>query len=115
MLLALSEMKYYMPWPPSEIDLTPDKIKVGENLASFLNTLVIGKLFESNSPRDNRLKRSYAQDIIYGVSNGKIKTPKGILLPSCIKSLTNCTELFNIVHRYAHGISFTILEELETQ
>ena len=36
-------------------------------------------------------------------------------MPSCIKSLTDCTELINIVCRYGHGISFTILEELETE
>ena len=49
------------------------------------------------------------------MSNGKIKTPKSILLPSCIKSFTNCTELINIVCKYGHGIGFTILEELETK
>ena len=104
-----------MPWPPSETDLTPDKVKIGENLDAFLDTLLTGRLSESNSLRANHLKQSYGQDIIYGVSNGRIKTPKSILLPSCIKSLTNCTELINIVCRYGHGISFTILEELETE
>ena len=108
-------MKDTMPWPPNGIDLTPDKVKIGKNLAAFLNTLLTRKLSESNSPRANRLKQSYAQDIIYGVSNGKIKTPKSILLPSCMKSLTNCTELINIVCKYGQGISFTILEELETE
>ena len=111
----ISKMNDTMPWPPSETDLTPDKVKIGENLDAFLNTLLTGRLSESNSLRANRLKQSYAQDIIYGVSNGRTKTPKSILLPSCIKSLTNCTELINIVCRYGHCISFTILEELETE
>ena len=62
-------MKVTMSWPPS-----------GENLAAFLNTLFTGKLSKSNSPRANRLKQSYAQDIMYGVSNGKIKTPKSIFI-----------------------------------
>ena len=88
------QMKDTMPWPPSETDLTPEKVKIGENLAAaFLNTLLTGKLSESNSPRANPLKQCYGQDIIYGVLYGKIKTPESILLSSCIKSLTNCTEL----------------------
>ena len=36
-------------------------------------------------------------------------------MPSCIKSLTNCTEIINIVCQYEHGISFAILEILETE
>ena len=34
---------------------------------------------------------------------------------SCINSLTNCTEWINTVCKYGHGISFTILEEMETE
>ena len=108
-------MKDTMPWPPNGINLTQDKVKIGKNLAAFLNTLLTEKLSESNSPSANRLKESHAQDIIYGVSNGKIKRPKSILLPSCMKSLTNYTELTNIASMYGHGVSFTILEELETE
>ena len=85
------------------------------NLAVFLNTLLTGKLSESNSPRADLLKQSYAQDIIYRVSNGKIKTPKGILLPPCIKSFTNCTKLINIVCKYGHWISFTVLDRICNQ
>ena len=46
---------------------------------------------------------------------GKIKTPKSILFLYAIKSLTNNTELINIKHKYGHGISYTILKELDTE
>ena len=69
----ISKMNDTMSWPPSETDLTPDKVKIGENLDAFLNTLLTGRLSESNSLIANRLKQSY---IIYGVSNERIKTPK---------------------------------------
>ena len=40
------------------------------------------------------------------MTHGKIKTPKSILFPYAIKSLTNNTELINITHKYVHGISY---------
>ena len=67
------------------------------------------------SGRIARLKLSFAQDIVYAVTEGKIKTPKSILLSSTIKTLTNNTELINIVNRLGHGISYSILNELTTE
>ena len=49
------------------------------------------------------------------MTHGKIKTPKSILFPYAIKSLTNNTELINITHKYGHGTSYTITEELDTE
>ena len=51
------------------------------------------------SSRQARMKHSIAQDTVYIVSNGKVKTPKSLLLPSNIKLLTNSTKIINIVHR----------------
>ena len=61
------------------------------------------------------MKLSFSQDLSYAITHGKIKTPKSILFPYVIKSLTNNTELINIAHKYVHGISLTILEELDTE
>ena len=65
--------------------------------------------------RSARLKFSLAQDIVYIVTKGRIKTPKSILLPSSIKQLTNNTELINTVHRLGHGVSYSILSKLHTE
>ena len=78
----------------------------------------MGKYIEkSKSTRVSRLKSSFGQDLIYAVSNGKIKTPKSILYPTVIKSLTNCTELIDITNRlgHGHGVSRSILEEMLTE
>ena len=40
----ISKMNDTMPWPPSETDFTPDKVKIGENLDAFLNTLLTERL-----------------------------------------------------------------------
>ena len=61
------------------------------------------------------MKLSFSQDLIYAITHGKIKTPKSILFPHAIKSLSNNTVLINITHKYVHGISYTILEELDTE
>ena len=49
------------------------------------------------------------------MSQGKIKTPKNIMLPCTIKSLTHCTELIDICSKLGHGVSRSILKELATE
>ena len=66
------------------------------------------------SAKVRRLVNSYGQDLVYGVSNGSKKTPKHILLPYAIKSLTNNAELIQIINRSGHGISYSQLEEIDT-
>ena len=51
----------------------------------------------------------------YAVSNGKIKTPKSILFPQAIKTLTNNTELISITNKLGHGVCYSILQELATE
>ena len=46
---------------------------------------------------------------------GWVKTQKSILLPSVIKTLTNCTELINLTNKLGHGISYKLLAELNTE
>ena len=43
------------------------------------------------------------------------KTPKSLMLPTVIKSLTNCTELITLNNKLGHGVSNSILEELFTE
>ena len=53
---------------------------------------------ERPNARKSRICYSFAQDIVYAVPNGKVKTPKSILLRTMIKSLTNNTELINVLN-----------------
>ena len=112
----IKEMKDAMPWPPRPDDLTPDQFKVPDILNEFLNLVLAGTSDENCiSTRLARLKFSFAQDIVYAVTGGRVKTPKSILLPSIIKTLTNNTEIVNIVNRLGHGVSYSILSELNTE
>ena len=67
------------------------------------------------SSSQTRLKHSITQDIVYTVSNSKVKTPKTLLYPSIIKQLTNNTEIINIVHRLGHSVPYSILNGMHTE
>ena len=85
-------------------------------LGQFLSTLITGK--DSNdqmSIRQGRVKHSITQDIVYIVSNRKVKTPKRLLLPSITKQATNKTEIINIVYRLRHSVPYSILNEIHTE
>jgi hypothetical protein len=110
----INEMKQ-MKWPPGSADLCEDNVTIGDNLEKFLKATLSGKMEEEPSERVSRLIRSYGQDLIYGTSKGRVKTIKSVVLQSCIKSLTNNTELINIINKLGHGISYSLLEELETE
>ena len=95
-----------LPWPPQPHDLSPDKFNIPMHLDLFLSSLMCSRLA--------RLKFSVAQNI-YIVSEGRIRTPKSILLPTMVKTLTNCTELINILNRLGHGVSYSLLMESQTE
>ena len=111
----IRNMSDTMPWPPNVSDLSVSKVNIGNYLETFMNIVLTGSSNVEISSRTNRLKLSIGQDIVYAVTNGKIKTPKSILHPSVIKSLTNCTELITLNNKLGHGVSDSILEELFTE
>ena len=61
------------------------------------------------------VKHSIAKDIVYIVSNCKVKTPKSFLLSSIIKQQTNNTEIINIVHRLGYSVSHSIFNEMHIE
>ena len=112
----IKELKDGMPWPPEPNDLQPENFKMLKMLGEFLATLITRKdCNDQMSSRQARLKHSIAQDIVYIVSNGKVKTPKSLLLPSIIEQLKNNTEIINIVHRLDHSFSYSILNEMHIE
>ena len=58
---------------------------------------------ESISSKVDRLKLLIGHDLVYAISNGRIKTPKIILYLCAIKSLTNSTNLITINNQLRHG------------
>lgn len=68
----------------------------------FLNKTFSGCSNESIS-RLNRLRFSLGQDLDYGISNGRIKTPKSISCPYAIKCLPRSTKVATINNQLSHG------------
>ena len=102
-----------MSWPPKEQDLYPDKtmLYIPHLLDIFCMVVISGKLNEGDSnlsERTIRLKNSVAQNIVYTVSNGTIKTPESVLFPTIVKSLC---EVIKIINQYRH--SYYKVEEIE--
>ena len=103
----IMDLQDNLPWPPQSHDLTPEKFQIPQSLDLLLKTVM--------SSRPARLRFSIAQDIIYTTTEGRIKTPKSILLPTMVKTLTNSTELINILNRLGHGVSYSLLMEAQTE
>ena len=103
-------------WPPKPSELCESAVNLPAELESFLYTLLTGNteiLTEYNN-RIRRLVHSFGQDVIYGVTGGRQKPPKQILLPNAIKSLTNNVELIQIFNRCGYGIAYSQIEEINT-
>ena len=70
---------------------------------------------QTNLHKSERLKQSFSEDLVYPITNGRVKTPKSALYPCHIKSLTNNTELINITCRLGYGILCSLIEALPTE
>ena len=73
------QMKDTLPWPPPPKELEPKKFVIPEKLKEFLSKMFHEE--EKPNARKSRIWYSFAQDIVFAVTNGngKVKTPKSIL------------------------------------
>ena len=113
---AIRNEESKMSWPPRPSELNDSAIEVPEELSAFLFTLLTGNKDSSEREccqRVQRLIKSFAEDLVFGVTRGMIKPPKQILLSYAVKTLTNNVELVSTLNRYGHGI-YSQLEEINT-
>lgn len=102
-------------WPPFPCELDEKYVEIPEHLILFLRTLLSGETNPSKVPyRVNRLASSFAQDLIYGATCGKVLTAKHILLPWAVKTLTGNVQVMEHLNRLGHGISYSKFEEIDT-
>ena len=90
----IKDLNPQMSWPSKEDDLKPSRTTdyIPHLLDVFLTGLITGKSLDSESSsaeRTTRLKESFAQDIVFSVTNGVVKTPKSVLFRSVVKALCN--------------------------
>ena len=117
---VLLDVKPCMAWPPTLDDLDSHDAMIPDLLYNMLAWILSSKARFSTarvsniSSKVHRLVLSLAQDLIHCVSRGRIKTPKHVLLPTTVKSLTGNAEVISILNRFGHGLSYSQIEELET-
>ena len=111
----LQNSSYQIPWPSKTEDLDVQTFPEFPLLQEFLVRLI----YNEPSPKSERVKQLsllFTQDLFFVVHNGKKLTPKSVLLPLQIKSLTNNTELITTVSALGHEISsYTKLSEITTK
>ena len=89
---------------------------ISAELKLFLYTPVTGEVSQGQlSSYAEILADSVEQDIIYAVSHGTQVPQKHIVLPSVVKALTGNVELIQILNRLGHDVSYSTLEENETE
>ena len=98
-------------------DWAPDTTtsNIPEPLAKFYQVLLIGDPnCDTQTERVSRLSNSFAQDLVYAVTNGKEKTAKHVLLPNAVKSLTGNVELIHTLNRLGHSLSYSMMQQIDT-
>ena len=53
--------------------------------------------------------------MFFSATNGAVKTPKSVLFPSVVKALCNNIEVVKLINKYGHGVSYDLVEEIETE
>ena len=95
-------------WPPGVSELNPEQVTLPSSLQLLLSYLIHGNTKKSTKTN------SLGQDIIYNVHQGGILTPKHLLLPFTVKSMTGSIELIKILNRLGHGVSYSKIYEVDT-
>ena len=88
---AIRNEESKMSWPPRPLELNDSAIEVPEELSAFLYTLLSGSKDSSEGECCQRVQqsmKSFAQDLVFGVTRGRIKPPKHILPSYAVKTLT---------------------------
>ena len=119
---SLLEVSSTLKWPPTGDCISEDNITIPDMLYNWFawvltedsSTPTISLKRESTSEMIHRRITSFAQDLIYSVSRGRIKTPKHVGLSVLIKSVTGSAEIVKVLNKFGHCISYDQLEEVET-
>lgn len=113
--LKKSQEQANLGWPPQPQQLDKDYLPLTPFITAFLKTLVAGDTDKPLTSRVNRFIYSVYQDCLFAVSGGFCATAKHILLPWAVKTLTGNVEVIKLLNRLGHGVSYSKLEEIETE
>ncbi|CAH0562800.1 unnamed protein product [Brassicogethes aeneus] len=97
-------------------EIARGECSIPDSLQIFYETLLGGaNLRRRFVEKCKRLSSSFAQDAIFGVTNGKVKPAKHLQLGIALKSLTSSRKIIDIMNLYGHSCSYNVVEEIETE
>ena len=76
----LLKSKWSSQWPIHPFDVKEERFHVPECLTRILTGIITGDPVPPPTVRLQSLVKSFSQDIVYAVTNGKVKPPKQVLL-----------------------------------
>lgn len=100
---------------PTAEDLIRGECTIPPLLSDFYSKLICSSFRRKNNKNVQRVAQSFSADVIYAATKGKIKPSKHITLGMTLKGLTNSRKIINIINKYGHCCSYTVLEELENE
>ena len=112
-ILDYSEQLPELHWPPTVEELTAEERNPPPLLVMFLQEL-LKKSNKHTLIRITRLIDSYAADLIYGVTRGKVITAKHFLLALGLHNLTGMRKVIDINNRLGHCITYNQACDVET-
>ena len=89
----LLKSRWSSQWPVHLFDVKEEWFHVHRWLTRLLTGIITGDPVTSPTVRVQSLVKSFSQDIVYAVTNDKIKPPKQVLLSYGLKTLTGNVEL----------------------
>ncbi|CAH1154920.1 unnamed protein product [Phaedon cochleariae] len=97
-------------------DLIAGECDIPEILKTFYKTVLGGFNYHQRHASNLDLRsETLSSDLIYATTRGRIKPAKQIELGIALKSLTNSKKVLNIMNKLRHCISYSVIEELETE
>ena len=102
-------------WPPTATELQSDKFTPPSSLILFMKALLtFSKTSIEKSANISRLAESFAQDIVYGVTRGKVLQVKHFLLALGLHNLSGSRKVIDLVNKFGHCITYNSTCEIET-
>lgn len=95
-------------------DIVNGECDIPEELILLIGSLLKGPNSSKSLSKEKRII-SICSSIIFALSNGLIKPSVTVQLGLATKSLTGSRKMLNILNRLGYSISYTTVEELETE
>ena len=111
-----------MAWPLTPEDLAENNVDIPDLVYNLLAWVLYGDSGDeavsdeklSLSDTNNRHVMSIAQDMLHVVSNGRMKTPKHVVLPLTVRNLTSSSQLVEMLNHFGHSLPNSVVQEVET-